>query len=295
MSIAIFFVNGCNTSINKVGEEPVAHSQEEKEVSLNIVTTDKVLYYMVKDIVKDRHHVDYMFAYEDRISSFKYSEDSINNISKKDLFFYWGSGVEPWINGFVDKLSKSKVGPINSSRGVKVVNYEKEAENNPYFWMNVDYYKIAMLNIKNAIQDKDTKVRDQYEQNFSNTIKEIDSYNKKYKELADKLKDYTFIVDGDELDYFTKYYGFRTLKLYNYGLVLTPEDIKKNNTVEDKIKESKNVVFLYDKDEEIKANEALISKYSLKTINILLYKNDIKYMDILDLNLSELDYLVEQE
>ena len=297
--IFVFTITACNNKVNKIQEKPVVQETIEKELSLSIVTTNKLLYNMVKDITGDRHSLDYMFTAKDKLWSFNYTEDSINNISKRDLFIYWGSGIEPWAADFINKLTKNKVGTVSISRGIKFITLHREVKykevslkENPYFWMNIDDYKIAMLNIKNAVQDKDTKDRDLYEKNFSKAIKEVEDYEKKLKEAADKVKDYTFIVDGDELDYFTRYYGFKTLKLNNYGLILTTKENEENLKVEEKLKEAKNVVFLYDEEGEFKSNEALINKYNLKTSNIIVYKDDIKYINILENNLMNLESLI---
>jgi ABC-type Zn uptake system ZnuABC Zn-binding protein ZnuA len=163
---------------------------------------------------------------------------------------------------------------------------------NPYFWLNIDDYKIAMLNIKNAIQDKDTKNRDFYEDNFSNSLKEVEGYLKKLKDASDKLKDFTFIVDGDELDYFVKYYGLKTLKVYNSDIILTQEDITANEKLEQKIQGVQNLVFLYNDENNLNANKSLIDKYNIKTANIIVYKDDIRYIDILDNNLRSLSSLI---
>jgi zinc/manganese transport system substrate-binding protein len=296
--IFVFALTACNKKVNKVEEKPVVQETIEKELSLNIVATNKLLYNMVKDIIGDRHSLDYMFTSKDKLWNFNYTEDSISNISRKDLFFYWDSGIEPWDTDFIDKLTKNKVGNVSVSRGVKFITLAREVKykevtlkDNPYFWLSIDDYKIAMLNIKNAIQDKDTKDRDLYEKNFSKAIKEVEDYQKKLKEAADKLKEYTFVVDGDELDYFTSYYGFKTLKINNYGLILTAKQTEDNKKVEEKFKEAKNVVFLYDEEGEFKSNEALINKYNLKTSNIIVIKDDIKYIDILANNLRSLESL----
>ncbi len=300
--IFIFSAAGCKgVKNNQQKIEPNAEEKvmNEKELSLNIVTTDKLLYNMVKDIVQDRHYVDYLFTSRDKIWNYKYSEDSINNISKKDLYFYWGSGMEPWASDFVDKLSKTKIGPINISRGIKTISFDRELKyqditlkDNPYFWLNIDYFKVAMLNIKNAIQDKDSKDRVYYEDNFSKAIKDVEVYQKKLKEAADKLKEYTFVVDGDNLDYFLKYYGFKTIKIYNYGYQLTQNDIDNNLKLTDKLKDNNNVIFLYDSEQNKKANEEIINKFALKTGHINIYSSDIKYTDILQSNLITLESFI---
>jgi ABC-type Zn uptake system ZnuABC Zn-binding protein ZnuA len=257
---------------------------------------------MIKDIAGERHSVDYMFTSKNKLWNFSYTDDSINNISRKDLFFYWGSGLEPWAGGFIDKLGQKNVAPISISRGVKFLEYgrqlkykDKSIVENPYFWMNIDDYKIAMLNIKNSIQDKDSKDREFYEKNFAKTLKDIEDYQKRLKEAADKLKEYTFVVDGDELDYFIKYYGFKSLKIYNYGEMPNPKLLEENAKTELKLIEAKNLVFLYNNEEKIKSNEALISKYNIKAASIFVDKDDIRYVDMLAYNLKSLEALMSTQ
>lgn len=294
----IFLFTACSKTTTEVKPKENIEIDTSKQVSLDILTTNKLLYYMVKDIVQDRHSLSYMFSSKTRLWDFNYTEDSINNISKKDLFFYWGIGFEPWSTDLVDKLSKSKVGPIDISRGVKLIGYESEVKykdtvikDNPYFWMNIDNYKIAMLNIKNAIEDKDTKDRDFYENNFSKNIKNLEDYQKKLKETCDSLKDYTFVVEGDSLDYFLKYTGLKFLKLSNISESNNTKSTDVNKSVYDKIKNlnnTNNVIFLYDDESKLKSQSQFISNFKIKTANIITYKDDIKYQDMLDFNLKAL-------
>lgn len=296
----IFIFSGCKVNAPKAEEIPKETSS--KDISLNIVTTNKLIYYMVQDIVEDRHNIDYMFTTKDRMWSFNYSDDSLKNISKKDIFFYFGTGIEPWSSDFIEKLNKDKVSPISLSRGIKLIPYVREIKykestikDNPYFWMDAGDYKISLLNIKNSIQDKDSKNRDIYEKNFSEAIKKVEDYEKKFKEVAQKLKNYTFIVDGDELDYFTQKYGLKTLKIYNYGLILTPEDKDKIKETENKIENPDKTIFLYDIKEKLTSDEPLIKEYNLKTCNVMAYENDMRYIDILEYNLRHLEDLVNND
>ncbi|MFL0245915.1 metal ABC transporter substrate-binding protein [Candidatus Clostridium stratigraminis] len=294
----IFLFTACSKNIPETQSKPNVEVDTNKVVSLNIITTNKLLYNMVKDIVQDRHCVSYMFSSKDRLWNFNFTDDSINNISKKDLFFYWGSSFEPWSSSFVDKLSKTKVGPIDISRGVKLIGYDSEVKyqntvikDNPYYWMNIDNYKIAMLNIKNAIEDKDTKDRDYYENNFSKNINDVEAYQEKLKDAADSLKDFTFVVEGDSLDYFVKYYGFKVLKVHNLTEGNISNNENDNKAIYDKIKgfnNSNNIVFLYDENSKLTSQAQLISEFKLKTVNIISYKDDIKYLEILDHNLKTL-------
>lgn len=277
LTVFILIFTACsNTSENKTpepqGEVPVIN----KELRLTIVTTDRILYHMVKSIVKERHNVEYMF--KDRASqfNFNFTEDSLYNIGNKDLFIYMGASYEPWSGEFIDKLNKDKIRVINVSRGVKILSLEKEIKykdtylsENPYYLLNYDNYKIALMNIKNSIQDKDPKNRDFYEKNFNESVKTTEAEEKGIIDITSKLSDYTFVYAEDKLEYFVRYNSLNSIRL-------TEENIT--------LKRPSKTVFLYCDSNVLTENEGFIKNNNLNTLNVRCYNNDIKYEDILLLN-----------
>ena len=290
--IFITLLTGCkyNTPITKINE-----TKPKNEIYLEIMTTNKLVYYMVKDIVKERHYVDYMFRNELDQLNFKFTEDSLINVSKQDLFFYVGAGFEPWANDFISNLKKDSVGIVNISRGTTLIQYKKEIKykdtvlkDNPYYFINLENYKVNMLNIKNAIEEKDPQNRDYYEKNFSDALKEIDAQVKKLSEIAQKSKDYIYLVKGEELDYFLKYNNFKSLNLDTYNSLSSTQQDEKS-IFEKKLKDAKGVIFLYKSDQELKANELITSKYNMKVANILSYKDDLTYNELIKMDVENLE------
>lgn len=298
LTLVILSLTGCGTSkIKDVGENNTKKPDPFKEsnVCLNIMTTDKVLYYMVKNIVGNKHNVDYMFKNREEELIFDYTQDSLNNISKQDLFIYAGAGFEPWMDKFLTDLNKNKVGAINVSRGVKLLQYSKEIKfkdivlkDNPYYWSNLDNYKIVLLNIKNAVEDKDPKNREYYEENFSKALKTVDDYSKNLKSAADVFKDYMIIVDEDDMDYFMKYLGLKAVKLNSSenGMSIFENSKDEYDKFIAKLKESKNKIFFYDNDAILAKNMDLINKYNIKTVNLKIYDYNLKFTDILNFDFS---------
>lgn len=293
-------LNGCGyktqnnvTNLNQSTKKMEAR----KDVELNIVTTDKLLYNMVESISKNIHCTEYMFKNRDTELNFQFTDDSLNNISKKDLLIYMGAGFEPWMNDFIDKLSKNKVGITNVSRGVKLLEYNKEVKyknymltDNPYYLMNPDNYKIALLNIKNSIQDKDPKNRDSYQKNFSEEIKSIEGYQKDLKEIKDKIKQYNFIVAEEEMNYFIKYNDLNSTYIN--------KDTSGKWDLESKIKDisdTKHIVLLYNSPYILKENEDIIKKYNIKSVNIKVYTGEENYKDIIKYDILSLKKFYEGE
>ena len=280
-----------NKDNNETMEKVNMDIKKNNEVNLNIMVTDKFLYFMTKDIVNDKHFVQYMFKNKEEEFNYIYSKDSLNNISKQDLFIYNGAGLEPWINEFLDKLNKSKVGVINISRGINLLSYNKQVKyknlvlkNNPYYWLNIDNYKIALLNIKNSIQDKDPRNRDYYEKNFSNKLKELEGYEKRFKEIGNKFKNYTMLYSEDDLEYLIRYSNMKVTKLTGG---------EGDEYLEEKIKDTKNIVFLYSNDEELKKNEELLKKYNVKTVKLIVYQENMDYINILKYNINNLEAILK--
>lgn len=253
--------------------------------NLGIVVTDKLLYYMTRKITGERHFVEYIFKDRNMERNFKATKDNLNSVSKEDLFIYNGLDVEPWFNEFTSKLDKNKVGVINISRGINLINYTKEKKHNgnnilrnPYYWMNIDNYKIALLNIKNSIQDKDPKNRDYYEENFQQEIKELSLLEKMASDVKIKLKEYTVYYGEEDLEYFTRYLGINSIKLN------TNKD--ENHLLLEKSKDESNVIFLYNDVEKYKEYEEFINTYKIKPIRVLFLNENANYIDTLKYDLK---------
>lgn len=280
LAIFIMFLCACESSAvnNTVTSNTEAEVLVKKDICLDIVTTDRILYYMVKSIVQDKHNVEYIFKDRNSQYNFYFTDDSLYNIGNKDLFIYVGASYEPWADEFIGKLSKNKVRVINVSRGVQILSLSNEVKykdtilkENPYYLLNYDNYKIALLNIKNSIQDRDPKNRDFYEKNFNEEVKSTEADQKSISNIISQLSDYTFLYSEDKLEYFVKYNSMKSIKL-------SQSDSSGN------IKNPLKTVFIYCSSNALKENEGIIKRYNLNTLDVRGYENDIKYEDILLLN-----------
>ncbi|MFC0892940.1 MULTISPECIES: metal ABC transporter substrate-binding protein [Clostridium] len=296
----VFFVS-CSYKNYNNADEGIDKLAVRKNMELNIVTTDKLLYGMVKSIVKDRHVVEYMFNNRSGEVNFKFTEDSVDNISKKDLFFYVGAGFEPWIDGFVDKLDKNRVGVTNVSRGIQLLNYNKTVKYNgkilkynPYYFMNIDNYRIMLMNIKNALQDKDPQNRDFYEKNFSESLKNFEDYRKDLKSIDDQLSSYDFIIAEDQLSYFVKYNNLNTLEINpgENGSIVPKDPVEKQN-LEQRLGNN-NMIFLYSDETVLKNNAELLKNYNIKPVKIEIYNGDLTYEETLKYNIKNLENIYKR-
>lgn len=239
-----FFVQ--NPLLANTENEIELGEKENKEILLNITTVSKNQYYMIKSIVQDKHNVEYLFENENEINEFKYSEDIINHISERDLFIYSGINNEQWIDEFIGNLEKGNLGIINMSRGIKtLINDGDGNKENPYYWLGINEYKIALYNIKSAIQEKDPKNKSYYEENYDKCISEIEEYVKLVNLKLDKYKGYTILTNTNTFDYLFRDFGLQVVKIDEK---ITKEKLERKNLSESK------VIFVTEKN-SIESNE----------------------------------------
>lgn len=278
------------STANNEWKKPV---ERKEEVYLNIMTTNKFIYNMTKELTKDKHYVGYMFKNPLQGINFKYTDDSLNNISKQDLFIYNGVGLEPWDKDFINGLNKSKVGLTSISRGVKLISYKEEKKygkrtlkDNPYYWLNIDDYKISILNIKNALQDKDPRNNTYYEKNFLEHLKNIEPYEKDLKKTLENLKKYTIFFGEEELEYFVRYSELKDINKMVF---------KDDKDLEEKLSKEENILFMYNNSQELEKNKDIIKKYNMYTVKIRVYEENFTYIDLLKSNLANLKNIEEKK
>lgn len=249
---------------------------ENRDKFLNIMTVNKPQYDMVKKITKDKNNVEYMFTDEKDISNFKYSEDVLNNISNMDLFIYSGTSFEPWCNSLIDELKKGNLGIINLARGVRLLNYNRDndSKENPYYFEGIEEYRIALSNVKAAIQDRDPQNRDYYEENYNKAIKDFESKLKQYNDKMKLLGDYKFITLNNDFDYLIKSLNLNAIQLDNHEI---SEFIKINNL------DPKNIIIILDGEADTKLD---LSKYN--TVKLWKYYGEMSFDDLILYNVKEL-------
>ena len=268
-----------NTENNKSNN----NGTENRSKYLNIITVNKPQYEMVKKIVKDKHNVDYMFTNEKDINDFKYSQEVLDNVSNMDLFIYSGTTFEPWTNTFINELKKGSLGIISLSRGIRTLNYDSNgtSKENPYYFGGIEEYKIALYNVKAAIQDKDPQNRDYYEENYKKAIDEFENQLKQYKDKLEKLKGYTFVTLDGGFEYITKSLGLNTIKLDNHEL---SEFMKLNN-----LDSAKTIII----DDGENPSTLDLSKYN--TVRLWKYYGEMSFDDLIIYNVNELCSQVKED
>lgn len=294
--ILVVTLIGCGTS-EKTNVKVPSKSTNGKgsNVSLDIMVSNRMLYNVVKDMSGNKHNVQFMFKDDKTIRNFKYTSDSLNNVSKYDVFMYLGADFEPWASEFIGKLEKKSVSTVDMSRGTKILNLDNKIkygdvtiDQNPYYWTDIGSYKTMLVNVKNSLEEKDPKSRDFYEKKFSENIKKVNDVEKDFKSINDKLKNYTFVTDDYQFDYFLKYAGVDSISL-SEDQMSKPDD----KDLDDKLKDNDKLVYIYNDDSKLQTNNAVIQKYKMKTLKFITYDEYSDYMGAMKENIKAMKELIK--
>lgn len=288
--IILLSFSGCRNNSKTNVNVPKEKSGKSEGVSLDIMVTNRYLYNIVKSLTGDKDNVQFMFKDDNTIKQFKFTSDSLNNVSKYDLFMYMSADFEPWVSSFQDKLDKSKVSVIDVSRGAKIISLDKsditdeDIDKNPYYWGNFDNYDIILLNIKNALEEKDPKSKDFYDEKFKKCIKDVKNMEKEFKPVLKEFDGYTFVTAQYKFDYFLNYNGFKSIKVKDFS----DQDIK------DQISDKSKICFIYDNDKDLSDNSQLIKEYSMKPLKFNIYYENGTLIDMMKNNEAAMKKIINK-
>lgn len=305
--ILSFFLCGCNKNkINldkkyEIKEENVLNSENNKNnptidesKNLNIYTSNKFMYYCVKNIDMSKHKVDYVFCESPDELDIKYYYYDTQNMP--DLFIYDEYNLINYSNNYISKINSGKVGIINAARGINTMSKFKKTKligknNNSYYWNNIDNIKIVLLNVKNAIIERDPINRNYYQNNFDLVLKKLNDYDESFNKIFEKLKDYTFIVQGS---YFQYLMGASDL-----NTVVVNGDVKNSNKlvndfIDTQCSDKNKIIMLYYDNNFTNIYKEAISKYNIKTFKYNPIPKESNYDDVFEYEIKLLDCIIQE-
>ncbi|WP_396276585.1 metal ABC transporter solute-binding protein, Zn/Mn family [Haloimpatiens lingqiaonensis] len=250
---------------------------------MDILVSNKFLYDCVKKIDKGIHKVDYIFNKKGEQIYVNYYYD-ISYVP--DIFIYDEFNFSNLNNSYISRIEGNKVGIINSSRGANPLSYYKNVDKygkgeECIFWNNIDNYKVVLVNVKNAIVERDPLNRSYYEKNFKESLKELEDYEKIFKKQGEGVKEHLFIVEGNSLDYIMAYSGLKTVSIDEN--IEKSKELDLNKIIEEKYEKNKDkMVLVYFSNDFLSKNKEFIAKYGVKCVKVSNFNISAEYDKVLD-------------
>lgn len=274
-------MNNSKNKIENVNEDN--REQEKEQIKLDILVSNKFLYSCVKKIDGGRHKVDYVFDKKGNDINIGCYYD-INYVP--DIFIYDEFNFSELNNNYIGKIEGNRVGIINSSRGANSLSYYKNVDKygkgeQCIFWNNIDNYKVVLVNVKNAIVERDPLNRSYYEKNFKDSLKQLEEYEKTFRKDGDKIKDNLFIVEGNNLDYIMAYSGLKTISIDEN--IQNNEQVDLNKIIEEKYKENKDkMVLIYSSKDFLSKYKEFVTINKIKCVKVSNFNINTEYDKVLE-------------
>lgn len=251
------------------------HISKTRQPYMNIIASNKPAYLMIKGLVKDRHNVEFLLKSQEEIKNFKFTEDTVNNISKMNLFVYTSVVFEPWTESLINKLDKSKTGIIDLSRGTKSM-VDSSGNQIPYCLMDFENYKIALFNMKNELEIDDYNSKSFYEDNYNAVIKKFEDNNLKNLQAIKSIESVDFYFAEYSVEYYAQYLNSKSVFLDQSAF----DKIIKSK------KDTKPFVVFYSDEKAIELSKAALAAKGAVFIKTTVYDENKEYSDLLGENIT---------
>lgn len=237
---------------------------------------------MVKQIAGDRAEVHIIVKPGESPHTFSPRPSDMKYLSKADIFFTIGLGLEYWSDKFVKSAGNKKLKSVELSSEIKdlIKEEHREEENgsieeenehgeyNPHIWFSPVRAVIIAERIKKELIEKDKKNAKKYEKNCEKFVKKLKNMDSDFKKRAAKFRKKEFVCFHPAYVYFEKDYGIKH--------ILSIEEFPGK---EPSSKYIKNVIDLIKKEKiEVIFAEP---QFSMKVVNLISKETGVK-IGILD-------------
>lgn len=237
--------------------------------------------------------------------SYEPSPKEMIKISKSDIVFYSGAGLEPWIKGFSFKNRA-----VDMSKHVKLRDLEAEHEHghkhhgehnvDPHYWQDPLNMIKAAENIAKELSLLSPQNRDLYTKNRDVYIEMLKKLDNDYKKSLSSCKLDTIIVNHDAFSYLANRYGFHVEALSGLSPEAEPSAKNMIKLIEHVKEHRVSTIFFesFASDKAIKsiAKEAKVKVDMLQPLGNITAdeaKANLSYEDIMRKNLHKISESLE--
>lgn len=200
-----------------------------REKDVEIYTTVYALDFITKTIVGDKVVVESCYPKAAEIHDYEPTPKQLIAMSKADIVFYIGEGLEPFIeNGLASTFKKTNCVKITSFSTIKLVNYAgthshigsdspnaDESSFDPHIWLDPDTMsEIVNIIYDNILEiDKFKEYKDEFKANKDSLLEKVEALALLYHQTLDASSKKLIVVDHDAYAYWTYRYNIERLGL----------------------------------------------------------------------------------
>lgn len=202
-----------------------SHGNVEHAHKLNIVATNSIIGNWVKEIANNNANLTILVGADTDNHTFEANPRDGVILSKADIIFENGLGLEFWLNGLYQS-SNSKAIRVPLSNHIKSLlknechgllpcnhGHHHHSEYDPHTWLSVDNVLIMVQTITDILAAQDPANANSYKENNSryiDALKKLDAWI--FEQIQQiPLPNRKLVTNHDSLAYFANRYGFKII------------------------------------------------------------------------------------
>jgi zinc transport system substrate-binding protein len=154
------------------------------------------------------------------------SAADISSLEQAAVFICNGADMEGWAAGVIKSLENKNLLTIEAAAGIPLI------EGDPHVWLNPQYAKAEMENIKNALAQADPGNKDYYEANYKKVAGELDALDKEFKDTLTPLPGKNIVVAHQAFSYLCQAYGLNQVAIEGLSAESEPDPARMAEIIE---------------------------------------------------------------
>lgn len=297
-------VTGCgkealeNTNTKVKEEVKQEENEESKEAKIEKKDESKVIYAsfypiynLTKQIAGDKFEVKSFNSLTTESHDFEPSAKEIAELSKSQLIFINGAGMEDWKDDVNETIDISMIDTSESLDLIKADHDHEDSEDHdhdhedaedhdheegehhhhhhgefdPHTWLSPVNAKAQAKVIANKLSEIDPANKDYYQKNYEKIAKEFDEIINEYKEKFDKVENNKFIVPHEAFGYVARDFNLEQIPLASLTSTADP-DAKVMKEVTDLAKKDAIKTVFFEKGGSDKAAKTIAEEIGADTL-----------------------------
>ncbi|HHY78316.1 MAG TPA: zinc ABC transporter solute-binding protein [Clostridiales bacterium] len=186
---------------------------------LKIYTSFYPMYFITKEIAKDKADVMNMIPAGVEPHDWEPTLKTMTELQKSDLFIYNGAGMERWADRVIGNLDKNKTLVVEASRGIELIGSEDGHEDDdhgdydPHVWVSPVNLKKEALNVLNALIEKDKENEQFYRDNYEKLAASLMKLDADIRDAVKNFRSNIIVTSHEAFGYFAKEYGLTQIPI----------------------------------------------------------------------------------
>lgn len=201
----ILLFAGCGNKPGTQTSQNYKSGNPDENKDLTIVTSFYPMYLHVINITRDIPDIKVINLTQSQtgcLHDYSLTTDNMKTLEKAQVLVVNGAGME----NFLDKLVKQKenLNIIEASKGLELLNDEKQGEVNAHVWVGISGAIDQVKNIGNALAAIDTVHAEQYKTNVLKYVEKLNTLKNKMHEALDNVPNKDIVTFHEAFPYFAK-------------------------------------------------------------------------------------------